>query len=715
MNDSMFSPSWYRVAGLKPRLRGHIQVHRHHYRGRLWYVLQDHLSGKFQRFTPVANQIIGLMDGKRTVQEIWRLASAGLGKDAPTQQEVIHLLSQLHAADALQSDVLPDTLELLTRYEKQRFAKWKQNLRSPLFMRFPLLDPERIITRLQVLVRPAFTWAGFVIWLMVVAMGLFFAAVHWSELTLNITDRILSPTNLVVMWLTFPFLKAFHEFAHAFAVKIKGGEVHEMGIMLLVFTPIPYVDASAASSFRGKKDRILVGGAGLAIEVFIAALALFAWINMEPGPVRSVMYNVIFIAGVSSVFFNGNPLLRYDAYYMLADFLEIPNLASRGNRYFFYLVQRYLLGVKEAEPPLSEKGERFWFIVYTVLSFFYRMFVYVAIILFIAGKFFFVGVLFACWGMINMFIVPAYKGIKFLFNSPRLARNRSRAMLVSLAMAGLAAACIGLVPVPLNTLTEGVIWVPETSVVHAGADGFVEEILADSGATVKKGDPLIRCSDPLLRPQIRLLEAQKRELEVVYDTQKIFDRVKAEITKEEIGHVSAKLADAREREEDLTIYSNTEGIFLLPMAQDLPAAFVRRGQMLGYIMNRSALTARVVVSQADVDDVRRRTHRVDVRLVEDFSMTLPAVLKREVPAATDQLPGLALSQEGGGKIAVDPRDGFGNKAYQKLFLFDIELPPHEGIYHVGSRLHIRFNHGMEPVFFRWYKGIRQLFLKRFSI
>ena len=715
MNDSMFSPSWYRVAGLKPRLRGHIQVHRHHYRGKLWYVLQDHLSGKFQRFTPVANQVIGLMDGKRTVQEIWRLASAGLGKDAPTQQEVIHLLSQLHAADALQSDALPDTLELLNRYEKQRFAKWKQNLRSPLFMRFPLLDPERIITRLQVLVRPAFTWAGFVIWLMVVGMGLFFAAVHWSELTLNITDRILSPANLVVMWLTFPFLKAFHEFAHAFAVKIKGGEVHEMGIMLLVFTPIPYVDASAASSFRGKKDRIVVGGAGLAIEVFIAALALFAWINMEPGLVRSVMYNVIFIAGVSSVFFNGNPLLRYDAYYMLADFLEIPNLASRGNRYFFYLVQRYLLGVKEAEPPLSETGERFWFIVYALLSFFYRMFVYVAIILFIAGKFFFVGVLFACWGMTNMFIVPSYKGIKFLVTSPRLARNRSRAMLVSLAMAGLVAAGIGLVPVPLNTLTEGVIWVPETSVVHAGADGFVKEILARPGSTVYKGDPLIECSDPLLPAQIRLLEAQKRELEVVYDTQKIFDRVKAEITKEEIRHVSAQLADAREREQDLTIYSETEGIFLLPMAQDLPAAFVRRGQMLGYIMNRHAVTARVVVSQADVDDVRRRTHKVEVRLVEDLSMTLPAMLKREVPAATDQLPGRALSQEGGGKIAVDPRDGLGNKAYQKLFLFDIELPPHEGIYHVGSRLHIRFNHGMEPVFFRWYKGIRQLFLKRFSI
>ncbi|NIO11783.1 MAG: peptidase M50, partial [Deltaproteobacteria bacterium] len=132
----------------------------------------------------------------------------------------------------------------------------------------------------------------------------------------NITDRILAPKNLLILWLTFPFLKAFHEFGHGFAVKVKGGEVHEMGIMLLVFTPIPYVDASAASAFRERRERVIVGAAGMMVELFIAALALFVWINIEPGPIRSLAYNVIFIAGVSSILFNGNPLLRYDAYYI---------------------------------------------------------------------------------------------------------------------------------------------------------------------------------------------------------------------------------------------------------------------------------------------------------------------------------------------------------------------------------------------------------------
>jgi putative peptide zinc metalloprotease protein len=373
------------VAALNPRLRSHLEIHRHHYRGELWYVLQDHASGRFQRFTPAAYLLIGLMDGKHSVQELWEAGRVRLGEDAPTQQEVIRA-------------------EMLKRFEKQRYGKWKQNLRSPLFMRFSLLDPERILAFFLPLVRPVFSWAGAVIWLVVVGYGIFLAGLHWTQLTENITDRILSPSNLVILWLVFPFLKAFHEFGHAFAVKVRGGEVHEMGIMLLVFTPIPYVDASAASAFRNRRERVLVGAAGMVVEVFIAALAIFLWTSIEPGPVRAVAFNIILIASVSTLLFNGNPLLRYDAYYILADLLEI---------------------------PFSAPGERVWFVIYTIAAFFYRIFIFTSIILFIAGKFFFVGVLFACWGIFNMFVMPLGKIVRFLFTSPKLRSGRAWAVTAS--------------------------------------------------------------------------------------------------------------------------------------------------------------------------------------------------------------------------------------------------------------------------------------------
>ena len=655
------------------------------------------------------------MDGQLTVEDIWEAGRARLGEDAPTQEEMIQLLGQLHAVDALQSDVPPDTMELLKRFEKQQHVTLKQNLRNPLFMRFPLLDPERFLVRFLPLVRPFFSWLGALLWLGVVGTAIFLAGVHWPELTKNVTDRILAPRNLVLLWLTFPFVKALHEFGHAFATKVWGGEVHEMGIMMLVLTPIPYVDASSASAFREKRKRVLVGGFGMIVELFVASLALFLWINAEPGTFRAILYNIVLIASVSTVLFNGNPLLRYDSYYILGDLLEIPNLGTRGMQYMSYLLQRYLFGVPDLEPPLSTSGERFWFVVYTVASFIYRIFIYTAIILFIAGKFFIVGMLMACWAVVTMIILPAGKSIKFLASSPKLGRKRTRAIVTSAVALAIVAAMVVLVPVPLSTQAEGVVWIPEKSYVRAKTDGFVDRVVAKPGTQVKRGDPLIECSDPLLPAEIKVLESRLRELKTIFDAERISDRVKAEITREEIEQATAELNRARERAEELTIASPLNGKFLVPMDEDLPGRFVRRGELLGYVVDRSTISARVVVSQADVDFVRQRTLGVKVRLPETVSEILPAVLKREVPAATDQLPSRTLTQEGGGEIAIDPRDMMGTKAFKKIFLFDLEMPAQARLYNIGGRVYVRFDHGREPLIYRWYRGARQLFLRRFNV
>jgi putative peptide zinc metalloprotease protein len=193
------------------------------------------------------------------------------------------------------------------------------------------------------------------------------------------------------------------------------------------------------------------------------------------------------------------------------------------------------------------------------------------------------------------------------------------------------------------------------------------------------------------------------------------ERVKAKITEEEMRKVEAELADARRRADDLIVRSDAEGVLVIPRASDLSGRFVRRGELIGYVLNRSTVLARVVVNQADVDFVRHRTQGVKVRFPEDISSIYPARLLREVPAATHELPSRTLSQEGGGETYIDPRQAQGNMAFQKIFLFDVELPPPEGFYNVGGRVYVRFDHGAEPVIWRWYRSIRQLFLKRFNI
>ena len=265
--NDLFSASWHRVAGLRPRLRGHAKLSRHFYRGQLWYVLQDQSSRRVHRFSPATYTLIGLMDGHRSVQEIWDATCAKLGDDAPTQEEVIRLLSQLHGADVLQCEIPPDVDELLRRQDKMRSMKLIQLLMSPLSVKFPLLDPERFLSAAMPYVRPFFSWYGTVLWLALVTGALVLAGLHWGELTKDITDRVLAPQNLLIIWFTFPVLKAFHEFGHAFAVKRWGGEVHEMGVMLLVLMPVPYVDASAATAFRDKYPRAVVGGAGMLVEM----------------------------------------------------------------------------------------------------------------------------------------------------------------------------------------------------------------------------------------------------------------------------------------------------------------------------------------------------------------------------------------------------------------------------------------------------------------
>lgn len=667
-----------------------------------------------QRITPAAYLLIGFMDGQRTVEEVWEIGQSRLAEEAPTQDEVIRLLSQLHAADILLCDVPPDTIELLYRSENKRKSKWMQNIRNPLAMRLRLYDPERVLVRCEPFIRPFFNWIGGLIWLAAVGYAFFLIVVHWPEFSENVTDRVLAPENLVLVWIIFPILKAFHEFGHAFAVKLMKGEVHEMGIIFLVFTPIPYVDASASSAFRSKWERMLVGGAGMAVELLIAAVAVFIWVNIEPGFVRAVAYNVILIAGVSSLLFNINPLLRFDGYYMLMDLLEIPNLSQRGMRYMAYLLQRYIFSIPDAEPPVSTKGERIWFILFTSASFVYRIFIYAAIILFIASNFFAAGILIAIWAVISMVFYPSYKGIKFLFSSPKLSRKRVKAVAISGVAVFFILGIIFMLPVPLSTRSEGVMWISDNGFVRAQADGFIDRLVAKPGEKSNPGDLLVECSDPLLSARIRVLESKLAELTALYESQFVSDYLQAQITGEEIKHVENELKVARAVEQDLRIYSRAAGIFLVPNAQDLDGRFVRRGEVIGYVVDPFNITVRVVVSQAEADLVRGRTRAVLIRLPEKLDEIIPAKLKREVPAATDQLPSKILGQAGGGNVAIDPTDQEGMKAFQKIFLFDIELPPKRALLKVGGRVYVRFDHGTEPLAWRWYQAIREILLKKFS-
>jgi putative peptide zinc metalloprotease protein len=716
MTDPLFSSSWYRVKDLKPRLRRHVEIHRHDYRGRIWYILQDHASGRSHRLSPAGYRLVALMDGTRSIDELWDLINQKAGDEAPTQDEIIRLLGQLHAADALICDVPPDGLELFRRFRRHERRRLRQRLWSPLAVRFPLIDPERFLDWSLPAARPFFTWYGAVLWLAIVGAGAIMAGLYWTDLTENIIDRALTPQNLVLLWVTYPVVKALHELGHGYATKIAGGEVHEMGIMLLVLIPVPYVDASSAQGFRDKSSRMLVGAIGIAVELFLGSLALFVWVNAQPGPVHSVAFNIMLISGVSTLLFNGNPLLRFDGYYVLADLLEIPNLGTRANKYLGYLIQRYLFGSRDAESPADTPGEKFWFVTYGIAAFIYRIFIMFVIIVYIGSQFFIVGVALAIWALITQAFVPLGKNMKFLFTNPKLRRNRGRALGMTAALIGAVGVGLFVVPAPFWIRAEGVTWPSEKSRVRAETDGFIKKVLVGSSAQVQSRQSLVEIEDPFLEARVEVLRAQLKGLKRQLISAMTSDRVQAAVLREEVGALKADLARARELTDALVIQSPRSGVLFVPNEQDLPGRFIRKGQLVAYVVHPSdELTARVVVTQEQISLVRRRTRIVEIMPAHWGAKNYRAEILRQVPGGTRQLPARALGSAGGGAFAVDPSDSQGLRTLERVFEIEVNIPQDARTGYLGQRIFVKFDLGYEPFGFQIYRALNQLFLRMFDV
>lgn len=711
----LYSSSWYRVAALKPRLRAHVTMHRQRFRGETWYVVQDHQTGRFHRLSAAAHHAVCLMDGQRTVQRIWEVVGDRLGEDQPTQEEMVNLLALLHTADLLVGQLPPDMEELADRSQALGRSALLAKLRNPMALRLPLFDPERFLSATMPLVRPLFSTAGFLAWLALVLAGLALAIVHWPALADNVYDQAFSARNLLLLLAVYPVLKTLHELGHAYATKAWGGEVHEMGTMFLVLVPVLYVDASGSTAFREKWRRALVGGAGIMVEMALAAGAIILWVHAEPGLVRALAFNAAFIGGVSTLLFNGNPLLRFDGYYVLSDLLEIPNLASRGNKYVFYLLRRHAFGLRDEIPPAIGPGEGGWLVSYAVCSFCYRMVMIFGVALFIASRLFFIGVVLAIAAVAATLVWPLFNGIKYVLSNPQLARHRQRALAVSAAAAGAVLVLFVAIPLPYATISEGIVWVGDQSTLRALVDGTVKSVEVPSGTRVEAGTVLVRLEDPILVAKRNVLQTELDELQLRLEAVPLDDAVQANLLREQIRHTDGELADTDRQLSQLTLTAPHNGRFYVTNATDLPGQFLHRGDLVGYLLTDDEPIIRTVVAQADADLVRRRTDRIDIRLADQPDRTMPAEMLREVPAALAEIPHLALATTGGGSVVLDPDHTDKPRPLETLFHFDLQatnshLPPL-----LGERVYIRFDHGTEPIAWRLARDIRQLFLRQFGV
>jgi putative peptide zinc metalloprotease protein len=720
-----FSESWYRVAELKPRLRAGAQMSRQFYRGERWYVVRDPAGNQFHRLSDAAYRFLGLLDGKRTVAEAWDLVGGQLADDAPTQPEVIQILSQLYAANLLETDITPDATVLLRRHKQMQKRQIQNRLMNVLFPRIPVWDPDKFLRRWMPIFQLMFSRIGVVIWLIVVGSALVMVIPEWTQLKTaanHALDMQHNWENLFYLYATFVAIKFFHELGHASACRRFGGECHEMGLMLLVLVPTPYVDASTAWAFANKWRRIFVGAAGMIVELFLAAICAFIWKNTNPQTyplVNQLAYNAMFIASVSTVIFNANPLLRYDGYYILSDLLEIPNLRQKSTEYAMGLIKRHILRLK-LQQPLPPPGQRVWLLTYAIASSIYRVFIGMVIILIVTYKVPVLGVLMALGGVVTWIVVPVVKLFKYLALDPELHRKRVRGIVFSASVAAAVIVIVGLIKFPVHVDFQGVLQPDDpigtdgrviSGTLKTGADGRVIAIHGKDGQMVQKDQVILAMANPEYQFDYDSAQAKLREIAARIRQDRATDLNGLMKDQADEAAWQEKLGDAQERLDALVVKAPFTGKLVAPTLTELDGAYLQRGQEFGRVAVLQQLVVKGDIDQKDAELIRKSPpiqSDTEIRLAGLLSTTLKGGAITLPPAAVTDLADPALGTLGGGEILVDPRDPKQTKSEIPEFETRVKLDNSGGLYYAGQRAYVRFTLDRKPLIWQWTRRFMQL-------
>lgn len=699
---------WRRLSNLQPALRAQVQVQPQEYRGVKWFIIQDQSSGRFCRVNHLAYAFIARLDGNLTVAEVLELTN-GSKQDRLQRQEVMSLLAHLHELEVLKGGIPLSLSDALARYRNTQRQKFTQSWGNPLAIRLSLLDPDRILNRLAPVGRLVFSKVGATIWLTTGLVALLLLMLHAGSFAAAVGALDFSGRQLAIIVLLYPCIKALHELGHGMATKVWGGEVHDAGVMFLLFMPVPYVDASASWAFRDRRKRAIVAAAGILVELFLAACGLIVWQLSSPGIVNEIALNTMLIAGVSTLLYNGNPLLRFDGYFVLEDLLQIPNLATRSAKYLLYLIQRYVLAMPGATSPVTASGERRWFVAYGILSPIYRLFVLIGIAVYLSSHFLMAGVALAGWAVFNQLGKPFLSALRFLLSDARLQAHRRRCHGL-IAVCGVGVIACLLFPAPLTSRIEGVVWLGESSHVYSQVAGVVSRTLVHSGAGVREGETVLQLRNDdldlqLLQARLNLKELETRRYVARQQSRSEESRIEANI-----HQAQAMVSDLEARHRMLDVNTQTAGRLVFADPERLEDKHVQSGDVIGFVLGNHQPLVRAVIDQQQVQRLQRESFSAEVVLSDQPGRIHSASLEHQMPAATTSLPSAALGTLGGGPIPVDPADPTGVTAAQPIYLLDLRLPPEASTSVVGQRVFVKLTHGTEPLLVQWARSIRQIFI-----
>ena len=597
-----------------PLLRAEISIIEQTYRGEKSFVVKDLAAQRYFRFGAAEVRVLRAFDGRHTPAEIAallgeegvRLSAAAVDAFARSMANAGFLERALGERTTLQLERLR-----AERRERRRPQLFRGEL---LRMRWSFGDPDTLLSRTLPYLQWMFT-RGFVA-ASVLVFVLYFAilAARWDAFGAALVDTFswhaLTLGNVIVLWLTGALVILIHELGHGYACKHFGGEVRELGFMLIYFQPAFYCNVSDAWSFPERRARLWVTAAGGWIQLVVASVAALVWWAAAPGTLAAnVAVAAMLVGGATTLLTNANPLLPLDGYFALTDWLEIPNLRLRAFAHFRWWLRRTVLRLDEPEPDAWPR-ERRVFLLYGGLAVLYAITLFGILIAMLLGW------ARAAWGalgavllalallvLLRRWIVAAGQAALLVLRARRDALRRARGP--SRVAAVLLVLVLVLVPWTLTSSGRFVVGPVAARAVTSADSGVVAQLFVGEGMRVAAGAPLLRIVD-------RELDRQRIDAAGVVDSLVLAESAArsagrsgdASRLEAERDEALAVLKQLERRTAALTLRATDDGVVLTPHVEELVGRRVAAGDTLLSLASADSVEVRIALAGAGATRVR---------------------------------------------------------------------------------------------------------------
>jgi putative peptide zinc metalloprotease protein len=692
---------------VRVRLRPDLQIAPHKYEGRTFFVVKDPVTLRYYRFKEHERFLLGYMNGTHTLDDAQKAFEQRFRPERLTLEDLEAFTSQLLQAGLAQNETAGSGKQLYTRYKKRRKSKILRGFMNVMYIKIPVFDPDRLLEKMM-------PWFGFIFTksFLAISIGVMLAAVllvatHWNMFVAKLPayHEFFTLKTVAYLWVALGLVKIIHEFGHGLSCKVFGGEVHEMGLLFLVFSPCLYCNVSDAWTLPNKWHRIIISSAGIYVELIIAAIATFVWWGTDNGTFANNMsMSLMVVCSISTFVFNANPLMRFDGYYVLADWLEIPNLREKSNKFLSETVQEYCLGIEVPPQPYMTRGRQVLFITYAIVSWLYRWLITFSILYFMYTFLepYKLGAISFLLGTVSvgaMIGVPIYKLFKSIKRRGRLPDMKPVRVSITAAVTVAVLGALLFIPFPMSVKATTVIQPHPThqrSVVVADEGNFLAEILVKDGEQVRAGQPLARFENvdlnvnlevtlkqiPLVRKQIQALIQQQQSSG--NKTGPIASQlVKAQGELDKLEHTRQLL---REQQERLVARAPIDGVVMRLIRKEQLGSLVPPGTEICGVGDTSKLRAVFMVDPSDKELIKINDE-AQVRIHgRGYNYWKGHVTEIATTETKDVIP--QLSSKSGGDIATETKQDEATgkqieKPQSQVFTVTVELVEYDEAIHPG--------------------------------